>query len=127
MKKVLMFAVALALAAAPVFAQSTKKGSDKPAAPAKVMSVSGSVSAVSADSLTVHPKAGADVTVSVDAKTNVQATGASHKTAAAKADNKPTPITDFVHVGDNVSVKYADGKASSVRVTAAKPAPATKK
>jgi hypothetical protein len=127
MKKVLMFAVALALAAAPVFAQGAKKGSDKPAAPAKAMSVSGSVSAVSADSLTVHPKEGADVTVSVDAKTNVQATGASHKTAAAKADNKPTPITDFVHVGDNVAVKYADGKASSVRVTAAKPAAAMKK
>jgi hypothetical protein len=123
MKKVLMLAVAFALAAAPVFAQGTKKGADKPA---KAMSVSGSVTAVSADSLTVHPKAGADVTVSVDAKTNVQAMGASHKTAAAKADNKPTPITDFVHVGDSVAVKYADGKASSVRVTSAKPAAAKK-
>ena len=122
MKKVLMLAVAFALAAAPVFAQGAKKGSEKPAA-AKSMSVSGAVSAVSADSLTVHPKAGADVTVSIDAKTNVQATGASHKTAAAKADNKPTPITDFVKVGDSVTVKYADGKATSVRVTSAKPAP----
>ena len=129
MKKVLMLAVAFALAAAPVFAQDAKKGADKPAKPAaaKAMSVTGSVTAVSADSLTVHPKEGADVTVSVDAKTNVQATGASHKTAAAKADNKPTPITDFVHVGDNVTVKYADGKASSVRVTGAKPAAAPKK
>ena len=126
MKKVVMLAVAFALAAAPVFAQGAKKG-DKPAAAGKAMSVTGAVSAVSADSLTVHPKAGADVTVSVDAKTNVQATGASHKTAAAKADNKPTPITDFVHVGDNVSVKYADGKATSVRVTSAKPAAAPKK
>jgi hypothetical protein len=123
MKKVLMLAVAFALAAAPVFAQDAKKGADKPA---KAMSVSGSVTAVSADSLTVHPKAGADVTVSIDAKTNVQAMGASHKTAAAKADNKPTPITDFVHVGDGVAVKYADGKASSVRVTSAKPAAAKK-
>ena len=128
MKKVMMLAAAFALAAAPVFAQGAKSA-DKPAKPAaaKAMSVSGSVSAVSADSLTVHPKEGADVTVSIDAKTNVQATGASHKTAAAKADNKATPITDFVHVGDNVTVKYADGKASSVRVTGAKPAAATKK
>ena len=123
MKKVLMFAVALALAAAPVFAQGAKKeGGDKPAKPA-AKSVSGSVAAVSADSLTVHPKEGADVTVSVDAKTQVQATGASHKTAAAKADNKATPITDFVHVGDNVTVKYADGKATNVHVVTAKPAP----
>jgi hypothetical protein len=122
MRKVLMFAVALALAAAPALAQG-KKGSDKPAAAPKPSSVTGAVAAVSADSLTVHPKEGADVTVSVDAKTMVQATGASHKTAAAKADNKATPITDFVHVGDTVAVKYADGKATSVRVTAAKPAP----
>ena len=42
-------------------------------------------------------------------------------------ENKPTPITDFVHVGDSVSVKYADGKASSIRVTSAKPAAAPKK
>ena len=117
MKKVLMLAVAFALAAAPVFAQGAKKG-----AASKAMSVSGTVSAVSAESITVHPKEGADVTASIDAKTNVQATGASHKTAAAKADNKPTPITDFVKVGDTVTVKYADGKATSVRVTSAKPA-----
>jgi len=128
MKKVLMLAVAFALAAAPAFAQA-KKGSEKPAKPAaaKSGSVAGSVAAVSADSLTVHPKEGADVTVAVDAKTNVQATGASHKTATAKSENKPTPITDFVHVGDNVAVKFSDNgtakMATSVRVTTAKPAP----
>jgi hypothetical protein len=125
MKKVLMFAVALALAAAPAFAQNAKKA-DKPAKPsAKSGSVSGTVSAVTADSLTVKGKDG-DVTMSVDAKTNVQATGASHKTAAAKADNKGTPITDFVHVGDMVTAKYSDSgtakMATSVRVTSAKPA-----
>lgn len=134
MKKVLMLAVAFALAAAPVFAQDAKKGDKaaktEKAATAKTMTVSGSVTAVSADSLTVKGKEG-DVTVAVDAKTNVQATGASHKTAAAKAENKPTPITDFVHVGDTVSVKYHDmgatKHAASVRVTSAKPAAADTK
>ena len=125
MKRVLMFAAALALAAAPVFAQD-KKPADKPAPPAKTLSASGAVTAVTADSLSVKGKAG-EWTFAVDAKTQVTATGASHKTAAAKADAKPTPITEFVHVGDEVAVKYHDGTtkhAASVRVvSAAKPAP----
>ncbi len=131
MKKVLMLAVALAVAAAPVFAQDAKKA--KPAkteAAAKSGTATGAVTAVTADSLTVKGK-DAEWTFGVDAKTNVQATGASHKSAAAKADNKPTPITEFVHVGDSVSVKYTDSgtakHASSVRVTSAKPAPAKSK
>jgi hypothetical protein len=127
MKKVLMLAVAIALAAAPAFAQGAKKGEDKAPKPAaKSGSVTGTVSAVTADSLAVKGKDGADVNMAVNAKTHVQATGASHKTAAAKADNKPTPITDFVHVGDMVSAKYSDDgttkTATSVRVTSAKPA-----
>jgi hypothetical protein len=126
MKKVLMLAVALMVAAAPAFAQDAKaKSGAKEKAPA-TLSATGSVTAVSADSLTVKTK-DAELVLAVDAKTNVQATGASHKSAAAKADNKPTPITDFVHVGDNVAVKYHDmgatKHAASVRVLA-KTAPA---
>ena len=127
MRKVLLLAVALMVAAAPAFAQD-KKPADKPAPPAKLMSATGAVTAVTADSLSVKGKS-AEWTFAVDAKTQVTATGASHKTAAAKADNKPTPITDFVHVGDDVTVKYHEGTpkhAASVRVTAAKP-PAPKK
>lgn len=124
MKKILMLAVALMVAAAPAFAQD-KKGADKGATPAaKTMTATGAVTAVSADSLSVKGKTG-DMTFAVDGKTQVTATGATHKTAAAKADAKPTPITDFVHVGDEVSVKYHDGAtkhAASVRVTSAKPA-----
>src|SRR5262245_33689319 len=104
MRKVLMLAVALMVAAAPAFAQD-KKPADKPAKPAaadKTMSAAGAVTAVTADSLSVKGKDG-DMTFAVDAKTQVTATGASHKAAAAKADNKPTPITEFVHVGDTVS------------------------
>lgn len=129
MKKVLMLAVALMVASAPAFAQDAKKGGDK--APAtKTMSASGTVTAVAADSLTLKAKSG-EMTFAVDDKTNVQASGASHKTAAAKADNKPTPITDFVKVGDDVSVKYHDmgatKHAASVRVMTAKPAAPAKK
>ena len=129
MKKVLMLAVALMVASAPAFAQDAKKGDDK-AGSAKTMSANGTVTAVAADSLTVKAKSG-EMTFAVDAKTNVQATGASHKTEAAKADNKPTPITDFVKVGDEVAVKYHDmgatKHAASVRVMAAKPAAPKKK
>ena len=127
MKKVLMLALALTVAAAPAFAQDKKAAKSEPAA--KTMSATGTVSAVTADSLTVKGKDG-DMTFAVDGKTNVQASGASHKTAAAKADNKPTPITEFVKVGDEVSVKYHDGAtkhAASVRVMTAKPAAPAKK
>jgi len=114
------------VAAAPAFAQDKKA----PAAPAaKTLSAAGAVTAVSADSLSVKGKTG-DMTFAVDAKTKVTATGASHKTAAAKADNKPTPITEFVKIGDEVSVKYhagATNHADSVRVVAAKPAKPAKK
>ena len=122
MRKALMLAVALMVAAAPAFAQEKKAAAA--AAADKTMSAAGAVTAVTADSLTVKGKAG-EWTFAVDAKTAVTATGASHKTAAAKADSKPTPITEFVHVGDEVAVKYHDGAtkhAASVRVTsAAKP------
>jgi hypothetical protein len=112
------------VAAAPAFAQD-KKPADKPAAE-KTMSAAGEVTAVTADSLSVKGKT-AEWTFAVDSKTQVTAAGATHKTAAAKAENKPTAITEFVHVGDQVAVKYHDGAtkhAASVRVTtAAKPAP----
>jgi hypothetical protein len=135
MKKVVMLALALMLAAAPGFAQdkkAAKKGAaDTTTAPAgKALKATGAVTAVSADSLTVKGKEG-EWTFAVDAKTNVQATGASHKTAAAKAENKPTVITDFVKVGDDVAVTYHDmgttKHAASVRVMNAKPAAASKK
>jgi hypothetical protein len=133
MKKVLMLAVALMVAATPAFAQGAagKEAKMAKAAAAKSGSVTGTVSAVSADSITVNGHEGGDVTLAVDAKTSVQATGAGHKAAAAKADKQPTPITDFVHVGDTVTAKYTDSgsakTATSVRVTTAKPSAAKKK
>ena len=127
MKRLLTLSLGVLLLAAPAFAQA--KAADKPAA-SKTMTAAGKVTAVAADSVSVKGK-DAEWTFAVDGKTNVQASGASHKSAAAKADAKPTPITDFVKVGDAVAVKYHDmgatKHAASVRVTTSKPAAPAKK
>jgi hypothetical protein len=128
MKRLLPLFVGILLAAAPAFAQ------DKPAKPAakssagaasKTMSAMGTVSSVAADSLTVKAASG-EMTFAVDDKTHVVAKGASHKTASAKGEGKMTPITDFVKVGDEVSVKYHDmgatKHAASVTVRSGMPA-----
>ncbi len=124
---------ALTLVALPAFAaaQATKPA-DKPAktdqtgkaAPAaKAMTVTGTVSAVAADSLTIKGKTD-ETTFTVDSKTKVIGTGASHKTAELKGQDKPTVITDFVKVGDNVSVTYHEmggtKMATNVRVRVTK-------
>jgi len=125
MKRVLPIVVAAILLAVPAFAQTAKpsgsassqKGS---AASSKTMTAAGTVASVSASSLSVKGKSG-DMTFTVDEKTHVVASGASHKSAANKADNKPTQITDMVHEGDMVTVKYhdmgAEKHAAEVRVS----------
>jgi len=116
MKRVLLLAVALALAAAPALAQEKGKKSSK----SKTLNASGTVTAVSSDSLSVKGKT-AEWTFTVDKDTKVQAKGASHKSAEKKDAKQPTVITDFVHVGDSVSVSYHDmgttKHAANVRVT----------
>ena len=115
MKRLLSLFVGVLLVAAPVFAQGGK------AAAGKTLSAMGKVTAVSADSVTVKGKT-AEWTFSVDKSTVVTAKGGTHKMEAMKADKKPTVITEFVSVGDDVSVKYHDmgatKHAASVRVTA---------
>jgi hypothetical protein len=121
MKRLMMLFVAAVLVAAPVFAQ--------PKAPAgKTMSAAGKVSAVTADSVTVKGK-DAEWTFTVDKDTVVVAKGASHKMAAMKDDKKPTVITEFVSVGDDVSVKYHDMGATkhAATVSVRNPAAAPKK
>lgn len=126
MKRLLPLFVGILLVAAPVVAQ------DKPAAKptsgtaaSKTMTAMGTVSAVAADSLTLKAKDG-EMTFAVDTKTTVTGHGASHKSAAMKGENKATQITDFVKVGDQVSVKYHDmgatKHAASVTVKTATPA-----
>jgi uncharacterized protein YggE len=117
MKRLMMVFVAVLLAAAPAFAQ------DKPAS-TKTLSASGKVSAVTTDAVTVKGK-DAEWTFSVDKATTVVAKGGSHKMAAMKADKKPTVVTEFVSVGDDVTVKYHDlgatKHAATVTVKSAAP------
>ena len=126
MKRVMgVFVGALLLSALPAFAQAEKPKADaaKPSA-SKTMSATGTVSEVSADSLTVKAKSG-DMMFAVDSATKVSARGASHKTAAMKDDKKSTQITDFVHVGDTVAVSYHDmgDKKHAASVTVRSSAP----
>ena len=110
MKRVLSLSLGVLLLAAPGFAQAAKGAkAEKAAKPAasKTLSAMGKVTAVTADSVTVKGK-DAEWTFAVDKATTVTAKGGSHKMAAMKADKKPTMITDFVSVGDDVSVKYHD-------------------
>lgn len=121
MKRLLLLSLGVLLAAAPAFAQA--KAADKPAG--KTISATGKVSAITADSVTVKGKDG-EWTFAVDKGTVVTAKGGSHKMAAMKADKKPTVITEFVSVGDDVSVKYHDmgatKHAANVTVRVASPA-----
>jgi hypothetical protein len=115
------------IAAAPALttaAQEPKaKETEKKADTAKTMTVSGVVSDVTADSLTVKVKS-EEMKFTVDKETDVKATGASRKTAEMKKEGKPTMITDFVKTGDQVTVQYHDmgttKHAASVRVRGAK-------
>ena len=63
---------------------------------------------------------GADVKFTVTAKTKVLGTGIGTKMRELTAAGKPTPITAFIGVKDEVLVYYAEGgaapEASSVRV-----------
>ena len=115
MKRVLSVFLGVLLLAAPGFAQAGKEKADKPAA-SKSLSAAGKVSAVTADSVTVKGKAG-EWTFGVDKATTVVKQGGSHKMSALKADKKPTVITEFVSVGDDVSVKYHDMGATKHAAT----------
>lgn len=111
MKRLFMVFVGVLLVSAPAFAQAAK-----PAPAGKTLSAMGTVSAVTADSLTVKGKTD-EWTFAVDKDTTVTAVGASHKMAAMKADKTPAVITEFVKVGDNVTVKYHDMGATKHAAT----------
>ena len=98
MKRALLLILGALLVSGPAFAQ------DK----AKTVTASGSVSAVTATSLTVKGKT-AEWTFVVDKDTHVAVAGATKKTAALKDAKTPPAITEYVKVGDTVTVKYHDG------------------
>ena len=110
--------VVLALVALPIVIQADQ-GATAPKP--KTLNAMGTVSAVTADSLTVKNKADS-WTFTVDKTTTVNAKGATHKTAELKKDGKPSTLPEFVKVGDAVTVSYHDmggtKHAASIRVTA---------
>ena len=112
MKRVLPLFIGMLMLTAPAFAQA--KAGDKAAS--KTLSAEGKVSAVTADSVTVKGK-DAEWTFAVDKATTVVARGGSRKMAAMKADKTPAVVTEFVKVGDEVTVKYHDMGASKHAAT----------
>jgi len=110
-----VLAVALAIAAVPSFVSAQGEG--------KTMNASGTVSAVAPDTLTVKGTGTENWTFMIDKDTSVTAKGATHKSLALKADGKATVLTDFIKVGDKVTVAYHDmgsmKHASRINVTTA--------
>ena len=91
----------------------------------KTMNTTGVVSAVTPTSIAIKDK-GQESKFVVDKETSVFAKGATHKSLALKADGKATVLTDFVKVGDKVTVQYHDmgsmKHASTINVKIAPPA-----
>lgn len=125
MKRLVALSLGVLLLTAPVFAQA--KAGEKAAAAPKAASAAGKVSAVTTDAVTVKGK-DASWTFTVDKDTTVVAKGASHKVASLNADKKPTTITEFVSVGDEVTVSFHDmGATKHAAKVTVRTAPATKK
>ncbi len=116
--------IALALAALPTVTQAQQTGAKAPAkTQEKTITVAGQVSAVTMDSLTVKGGKTDTWTFTIDKETSVIAKGATHKTLELKAEGKANKLTEFVKVGDQVTVSYHDRgamkHAATIRVTAA--------
>jgi len=113
-------AVAIALIALPMVVRAEQAATQAPAKP-KTLSAMGTVTAVSVDSLTVKGKTDS-WTFTIDKDTSVNAKGATHKTLELKKEGKAAKLTEFVKVGDAVTVSYHDlgatKHASLIRVTA---------
>jgi hypothetical protein len=92
-------------------------------AQAKTIEVAGTVTAVAADSLTVKGKPEAAWTFTIDKDTTVTVKGATNKNLELKAAGKAPKLTDYVKVGNYVTVSYhekgAIKHATAIRVTAA--------
>jgi hypothetical protein len=84
--------------------------------------VTGTVAAVSPDSITINAKDD-QVKLTVDVKTRVIGTGVGTKTAEMKKEKKTPQIIDFVKTGDTVAAKYDETSkhATEVRITKAAP------
>jgi hypothetical protein len=111
MKRVFsVFVASLAILALPSIALAGQAGAQaKPAE--KVLTTMGTVTEVAPDSLTIKAK-NESVTFTIDKETEVRAKGATTKTLELKREGKGTKLTDFVNVGDGVTVSYHDRGAT---------------
>ena len=116
MKRVLSFVVAAAIALAPLGAAAADDAK-------KTKTAAGTVTAVTADSMSV--KSGAnELKFSIDKETKVTGRGGSTKMAAAAKEGKTgVAVTDLIGVGDRVTVKYHEmaggtNHAAQIRVNA---------
>jgi hypothetical protein len=105
--------VYLALVAALVIGTGVVVAAEEQGKP-KIMTAIGPVHMVAASSLAISTDKG-DMMFAIDASTYVRAQGAGTKTRAKKeAGEGGLAITDVVHVGDQVFVKYAEVGAKFV-------------
>jgi len=125
MKRFLMICAAAMFAITPIGVMAQAKTPAAAEKPAKTLTTTGKVAAVAADSLTVTASSG-DMTFTIDSKTKIVGKGIGTKSGALKTDGKSTPATEFVHVGDRVTVKYHDmgatKHAANVHVLTPQPA-----
>jgi len=82
-------------------------------APTKGSSASGIVTAVSDSSITIKAKSG-DMTFAIDPKTQVVGRGVGTAAKAAKEAGKPTTVTTFIKVNDEVRVSFTEKHADEV-------------
>ena len=80
---------------------------------AKTLTTVGPVAKISGDSLSVDSGKGV-VQFVTNSKTEVKVTAGGAQAQKAKQEGKGVKITDAVHVGDQVSVKYTDNGGKHV-------------
>jgi hypothetical protein len=87
---------------------------------------SGEATAVAPDSLTVKGKTG-EWKFTIDKNTVVSGGGATHTSLALKAEGKASTLTEYVKVGDGVTVTYVDKGADKLAENVRVNKPAAKK
>src|SRR5580765_8477612 len=110
MRRLVVLVSVLAILAMPAVSFAIQ-GTEKPKP--KSVSASGETTVVATDSLTVKGKAG-EWKFTIDKNTVVTGGGATHKNLALKADGKAPVLTEFVKVGDEVTVTYVDKGADKL-------------
>lgn len=95
---------ALVLVAGPAVAQAQQ-----------TRTVTGSITAISADSVTVKAADGRDMTFKIDSSTQVIAPGGGTKARAAKAEGKGVTAADLLKTGQAVEIRYhEDGMHAAI-------------